>query len=86
LINRPFMRSELFKRIAGKPLPGWAGDIDCDSWGQVFLKWIIAYPAVTCVIPATANVDNMRDNMRAGFGRLPDEALRRKIAAAVNGG
>lgn len=85
LINRPFMRSELFKRVAGKPLPGWAGDIDCDSWGQVFLKWIIAHPAVTCVIPATASAENMRDNMHAGSGRLPDEALRQKIAAAVNG-
>jgi aryl-alcohol dehydrogenase-like predicted oxidoreductase len=85
LINRPFMRSELFKRVAGKPLPGWAGDIDCDSWGQVFLKWIVAHPAVTCAIPATASADNMRDNMRAGFGRLPDEALRRRIAEAVTG-
>jgi diketogulonate reductase-like aldo/keto reductase len=83
LINRPFMRSELFKRVDGKPLPGWAREIGCASWGQVFLKWIIAHPAVTCVIPATANPANMRDNMQAGFGALPDEALRGRIATAV---
>lgn len=83
LINRPFMRGELFKRVAGKALPGWAGEIGCESWAQVFLKWVVAHPAVTCVIPATASVVNMRDNMRAGFGALPDEALRRKIAEFV---
>jgi diketogulonate reductase-like aldo/keto reductase len=86
LINRPFMRSELFRRVDGKPLPGWAREIGCASWGQVFLKWIIAHPAVTCVIPATANPANMRDNMQAGFGALPDEALRRKITDQVRAG
>ena len=81
LINRPFMRAELFRRVAGRPLPGWAAEIGCTSWGQVFLKWILAHPAVTCVIPASSKAANMRDNMLAGFGPLPDEALREKIAA-----
>lgn len=85
LVNRPFMRAELFRRVAGKPLPGWAADIGCTSWGQVFLKWIIANPAVTCVIPASAKAANMADNMQAGFGELPDPALRERIAAAVTG-
>lgn len=85
LVNRPFMRAELFRRVAGKPLPGWAADIGCTSWGQVILKWIIAHPAVTCVIPASAKAANMRDNMQAGFGALPDEALRARIAAEVMG-
>jgi diketogulonate reductase-like aldo/keto reductase len=83
LINRPFMRSELFGRVAGKPLPGWAKDIDCDSWGQLFLKWILGHPAVTCIIPASSRAQNMADNMRAGFGALPDESMRRKILAAA---
>lgn len=86
LVNRPFMRGELFRRVAGKPLPAWAADIGCTSWGQVLLKWIITNPAVTCVIPASAKAANMADNMQAGFGKLPDEALRARIAAAVTGG
>jgi diketogulonate reductase-like aldo/keto reductase len=83
LVNRPFMRAELFKRVAGKPLPGWAAEIGCSSWGQVFLKWIAAHPAVTCIIPASAKAANMADNMQAGFGVLPDAALRERIAAEV---
>lgn len=85
LINRPFMRGELFRRLAGKPLPDWAADIGCASWGQILLKWILGHPAATCVIPASAKAANMRDNMQAGFGALPDAALREKIATAVLG-
>jgi len=83
MVNRPFMRAELFKRAAGRPLPGWAADIGCTSWAQVMLKWIIAHPAVTCVIPASAKPANMRDNMLAGRGELPDAALRERIAAEL---
>jgi diketogulonate reductase-like aldo/keto reductase len=85
LVNRPFMRADLFRRVAGRPLPGWAADIGCTSWAQVFLKWIIAHPAVTCAIPASARAANMADNMRAGFGALPDAGLRARIAAEVIG-
>jgi diketogulonate reductase-like aldo/keto reductase len=83
LINRPFMRAELFRRVAGRPLPGWAAEIDCASWSQVFLKWILGHPAVTCIIPASAKPRHMQDNMGAGSGALPDEALRRRIADEV---
>lgn len=83
LVNRPFMRAELFKRAAGRPLPAWAADIGCTSWAQVMLKWIIAHPAVTCVIPASAKPANMADNMAAGRGALPDAELRERIAAAL---
>jgi diketogulonate reductase-like aldo/keto reductase len=86
LINRPFMKGELFRRVAGKALPGWAADIGCASWGQVFLKFILGHPAVTCIIPASAKAANMRDNMAAGFGELPDEALRQRMIADVVGG
>ena len=79
LVNRPYMRGRLFSEVRGKPLPAWAKEIDCDSWAQIFLKFILSHPATTCVIPATSKPKNMRDNMAAGFGALPDEALRKRI-------
>jgi aryl-alcohol dehydrogenase-like predicted oxidoreductase len=66
------------------PLPGWASEFDCHSWGQFFLKFIVANPAVTCVIPATSKLKHMVDNMAAGFGRLPDPAMRQKMINLVN--
>lgn len=81
LINRPYQRGSLFRAVRGKPLPDWAREIDCLSWGQYFLKFIAAHPAVTCIIPATSKVRHMIDNMGAGFGRLPDEAMRRRMIA-----
>ncbi len=85
LINRPFMRAELFRRVSGKPLSGWAAEIGCASWGQVFLKFILGHPAATCIIPASTKASNMRDNMGAGFGSLPDAALRGRMVTDVMG-
>jgi diketogulonate reductase-like aldo/keto reductase len=79
LVNRPFQRGELFRKARGKSIPKWAADFDCTSWGQFFLKFIVSHPAVTCVIPATAKVLHMQDNMVAGYGRLPDAAMRGKM-------
>jgi diketogulonate reductase-like aldo/keto reductase len=79
LVNRPYQRGDLFRKIRGKELPGWAAEFDCTSWGQFFLKFIVSHPAVTCVIPATSKIDHMEDNMAAGFGPLPDAATRRKM-------
>lgn len=79
LINRPFGAGDLFARVRAKPLPDWAGEFDCRSWAQFFLKWIVSHPAVTCVIPATSNLLHLEDNMAAGVGRLPDEGTRRKM-------
>lgn len=79
LINRPFQRGELFRRVKGKSLPDWSAEFDCNSWGQFFLKFIVSHPAVTCVIPATSKLHHMQDNMKAGFGRLPTEAVRRRM-------
>lgn len=79
LINRPFQRGGLFRQVKGKALPDWAAEFDCASWGQFFLKFIAAHPAVTCVIPATSKVKHMLDNMGAGHGRLPDAATREKM-------
>lgn len=83
IANRPFAAGGLLKRLSGKPLPAWAGELDATSWAQLLLKFVVGHPAVTCAIPATGNPDHMRDNMKAGFGRLPDEAMRAKIAAAI---
>ncbi len=79
LVNRPFMRGELFKRVRGKALPAWATEFDCTSWAQFFLKFAVSHPAVTCAIPATSKVHHMSDNMGAAYGRLPDAALRERM-------
>ncbi|WP_278489766.1 aldo/keto reductase [Achromobacter insolitus] len=83
LINRPFQDGALFRRIKGIKLPELAAEIDCTSWAQVFLKFVIGHPAVTAVIPATSKPANMVDNAQAGFGRLPDAAMRERIAALL---
>lgn len=81
IINRPFQRGGLFRRVQGQPLPGWAAEIGCEHWAQVFLKFIVSHPAVTCAIPATRQIEHMQQNMAAGRGELPDEALRRRMLA-----
>ena len=82
LINRPFTRGNLLSRVKGKPLPGWAAEIDAGSWAQLLLKFILAEPAVTTVIPATSNPRYMADNLMAGQGRLPDARQREMIVEA----
>lgn len=79
LVMRPFQEGGLFRRVRGAPLPAWAAEIDCASWAQLFLKFILGHPAVTCPIPATSNPKHLADNVQAGHGRLPDEATRRKL-------
>ncbi|WP_044890333.1 aldo/keto reductase [Myxococcus hansupus] len=80
LVMQPFASGTLFDRVRGRPLPDWAADIDCTSWAQVFLKFILGHPAVHCPLPATRKPSHAADNVRAGFGRLPDEKLRARIA------
>lgn len=79
LVNRPYQRGDLFRKVRGKEPPDWAAEFDCTSWGQFFLKFIVSHPAVTCAIPATSKVRHMEDNMAGGFGRLPDTATRQKM-------
>lgn len=83
LINRPFQKGRLFHHVKGRPLPDWAREFDCASWGQFFLKFTLSHPATTCVIPATSKPHHMVDNMAAGFGRLPDAAMRKRMIAYV---
>ena len=79
LINRPFQRGSLFRKVKGEALPEWAGEFDCESWGQFFLKYVVSHPAVTNVIPATSKVHHMVDNMGANFGRLPSASMRKRM-------
>lgn len=78
LINRPFVAGKLFRAVGERALPDWAMHF-ADSWGQFFLKYIIANPAVTCVIPATSKLHHLTDNLGAGFGSLPDEGILDKM-------
>jgi len=83
IVNRPFRRGSLTTALAGEPLPAWADEVGAKTWAQLLLKFILAHPAVTTVIPATTNVDHVRENKRAALSPLPDPAARERIAAAV---
>lgn len=83
IANRPFRRGELIRRVEKAPLPPWAAEIDCANWPQLLLKFIVSHPALVCAIPATSRVDHVRQNVAASYGRLPDEPMRRRIAAHV---
>ena len=83
LVNRPFGGGGLLRRLAGKPLPGWAADIGCASWAQVLLKFVLSHPAVTCAIPGTGRPGHMRDNLAAGRGAVPDMAFWRPHLASL---
>jgi diketogulonate reductase-like aldo/keto reductase len=86
IVNRPFADGGLFQRVRGQALPVWAADLDCESWAQFFLKWILAHPAVTCTIPGTGRPEHVVDNMKAGIGKLPDDATRARMGARVAAG
>ena len=79
LTNLPFARAQLFRAVRGKALPEWAAEFDATSWGQFFLKYLLANEAVTCVIPGSDKPEYMADNLNAGHGRLPDAAQRKKM-------
>ncbi len=81
IANRPFAEGAMFRRVRGRPLPGWAPEIGAASWAQFFLKWIVSHPAVTCAIPGTGRPEHVKDNLGAGRGTLPDAAMRRRMAA-----
>ena len=80
IVNRPFDGGDLFGAKTAKALPGWAAELQCGSWAEAFLKWIVSHPAVTCAIPATSQLAHLRENVRALQGPLPDAAMRRRIA------
>jgi diketogulonate reductase-like aldo/keto reductase len=83
LANRPFAEGGLFQRVRARTVPTWAAEFDCESWAQFFLKWILADPAVTCAIPGTSRPQHLVDNLKAAVGKLPDAAMRERMAAHI---
>jgi len=83
LINRPFQRGDLFRKVGNKPVPAWAADYGIASWAQFLLKFIVSHPAVTCAIPATSKTHHMIDNMGANHGALPDARTRQRMVHYV---
>jgi diketogulonate reductase-like aldo/keto reductase len=81
IVNRPFSGGGLFRRVRGIALPPWAREAGCESWAQFFLKFIVAHPAVTCVIPATGEPAHLADDLEAGRGYLPNPEQRQRMAA-----
>jgi aryl-alcohol dehydrogenase-like predicted oxidoreductase len=86
LANVPFGYGSVLRQAQSRRLPDWAADIDVTSWSQFLLKYVIAHPAVTCVIPGSTKVEHLEQNQLAGRGRLPDEALRKKMEETWDGG
>ena len=83
ICNRPFQRGRLPDRLAGRQMPAWAQEIEVSTWPQFLLKFIVSHPAVTAAIPATRQVDHLRENKSAAFGPMPDEEMRRRMANHV---
>ncbi|WP_126454401.1 aldo/keto reductase [Sulfuriflexus mobilis] len=79
IVNRPFQRGDLIEELKHKPLPEWAKTIDCKNWPQFLLKFVASHPAVTCVIPATTQIEHVKENMAAGFSPMPDGAMRARM-------
>jgi aryl-alcohol dehydrogenase-like predicted oxidoreductase len=79
LVNLPYARGRLFQKVGDRPLPRWAAEFDCESWGQFFLKFVLSEPVVTCAIPGTAKMTYLEDNLGAARGRLPDPELRQRM-------
>jgi aryl-alcohol dehydrogenase-like predicted oxidoreductase len=84
LVNLPFARGKLFSAVRGKPVPEWAAEFDAASWGQFFLKYVLAHDAVTCAIPGMDKVEYVADNLGAARGRLPDAARRKRMEQFID--
>ena len=84
-MNRPFEEGALIRRVRNKPLPQWSSEFESRSWSELFLRYIVSHPAVTCVIPATGNVKHVEENMRAGEGRVLSEAERQRLRKLLSG-
>ena len=85
IVNRPFQQGALIRDLQGQALPAWAAEIGTAIGREFLLKFIVSHQAVTCAIPATSKVAHMRENMRAARDPLPDEAMRRRMIAYVEG-
>ena len=83
LVYAPFGRTRLWRRVAGRKVPDWAGELDASSWAQFFPKYVASHPAVTAITPAPSRPANMADNMGGATGRLPDAAMRKRMIELV---
>jgi diketogulonate reductase-like aldo/keto reductase len=83
IVNQPFGGGGLLRKLSGRKLPAWASEIGCTSWAQILLKFVLANPAITCVIPGTGKPEHMKDNVQAGLGVYPDAALLKRMVAEV---
>ncbi|HET8697744.1 MAG TPA: aldo/keto reductase, partial [Gammaproteobacteria bacterium] len=84
LINRPFMNGSYFSKLEGKPLPEWTSSFECKSWAQFSLKYILANPAVTCVLTETTDPAHMAENALAALGPVPDAATRARMRELID--
>ena len=84
MVNLPFGRGRLFAAVRSQAVPDWAKEIECTTWAQIFLKYIVSHPAVTCAIPGTRSVRHLRDNIQAAQGPLPDAAMRRRMEQSID--
>jgi diketogulonate reductase-like aldo/keto reductase len=84
LINRPFMNGDYFNKLGQRPVPDWAAEFDCETWAQFSLKYILPNPAITCVLTETSNPAHMAENAQAAFGRMPNDAERKRMAAVID--
>lgn len=84
LVNLPFARARLFRAVSGRPVPEWAREFDAPTWGQFFLKYILAREEVICVLPGTDKPEYMADNLDAGRTRLPSAAMRKKMIGFID--
>jgi len=84
IANRPFGGGPLIDRMQRHPLPSFAAEMDCDNWPQLLLKFIVSHPSLTCAIPATTQIEHMRENMGACHGRLLEQSEREQIISYIS--
>jgi aryl-alcohol dehydrogenase-like predicted oxidoreductase len=80
----PFDRGRIFKRFGDMPLPAWAAEFDAKTWAQFCLKYVLSHPAVVVAREGTTDAAHMLDNIGGGIGRLPNEAMRKRMAELVD--
>jgi aryl-alcohol dehydrogenase-like predicted oxidoreductase len=79
-----FDRGRLFKRAGSTPVPAWAAEFGARTWAQFFLKYVMSHPAITMVRTGTTKPEHLLENINAGVGPLPNEAMRKRMAAVVD--